>query len=382
MSDVTQARVLRVPFVDLTEQIASLRAEIDDALGRVVSRASFVLGPELESLELEFASYIGAEYAIGVASGTDALELALRALDVGAGDEVITVANTFAATAFAITATGATPVFVDVDPGTLLMSPIAVEEALTSHTRAIVPVHLYGQCTDMTAICRIAAQRGIAVVEDACQAHGARFGDRLAGSIGDLGCFSFYPSKNLGAMGDAGIVVTGSRRLADRVRLLRNYGSGRRYYHEQVGFNRRLDEVQAAVLRVKLPHLDEWNAARREIANRYCARLGALEGIISPQPPFDDQSMHLFVVRCQRRDELCVSLEERGVATAIHYPLPLHRQGAYAPRKSRSLPVTEQAADEILSLPMYPELSADAVDYVCDQIAAYVHERADSTTVE
>ena len=371
MSDSGSTDLARVPFVDLSGQIELLREEIDQAIGRVVARSSFVLGPEVESFEREFGMYLGAEHAIGVSSGTDALELALRALGIGVNDEVITVANTFIATAFAISATGATPVLVDVDPDTLLIDSRAVEAAITPRTRAIVPVHLYGRCADMRAIVGIARRRKIAVVEDACQAHGARHDGRSAGTLGDLGCFSFYPSKNLGALGDGGAVVTSDRRLAEQVRLLRNYGSTRRYHHQRLGFNRRLDEVQAAVLRVKLGHLDKWNQARRSLAERYHARLGGVEGVTPPKRPFDDQSVHLFVIRCRERDRLRAVLDERGIATQVHYPVPVHRQAAYRELRETSLPVTEQTAGEILSLPMYPELSIAALDYVCDQIAGY-----------
>jgi dTDP-4-amino-4,6-dideoxygalactose transaminase len=345
-----------------------LAEELEAATKRVLHSGWYILGPELEAFEQAFAAYHGVAHAVGVANGTDAVELALRALGVGAGDEVITVAHTAVATVCAVERTGATPVLVDIDEETYTMDPRAAAAAVTDRTRAIVPVHLYGHPADMGALMDLAARHGIAVVEDCAQAHGARIGGRLVGTFGHLGAFSFYPTKNLGAYGDGGAVVTGDPALAERVRRLRNYGQTDRYHHVERGQNSRLDEMQAAILRVKLAHLDEHNALRRRLAGEYSRRLA---GVAVPScrdgagPVF-----HLYVVRHPRRDDLMSALREEGIGTLIHYPIPVHLQEAYrdlgyAPG---ALPVTERAAEEILSLPLYAGLTPEALEMVVDAV--------------
>ncbi len=324
-----------IPFVDLGPELDELAGPLAQAVQRVIASRRFVLGAELEEFERELAAAFATRHPVGVASGTDALELALRALGIGPGDEVITVAHTFIATGLAITATGAQPVFVDVRLEDGLIDPQAVEAAVGPRTRAIVPVHLYGRCADMDAIAPIAARHGLHVVEDAAQAHGATYRGRPAGSLGELACLSFYPSKNLGALGDAGAVLTAGDELDARLRLLRNYGEQARYEHVTFGRNSRCDELQAAILRVKLAHLERWNASRRRLAGVYLAEL---RGVTGDPPPgvtplaidLDSDSLHLFVVRADRRAELAEHLARRGIATQIHYPIPLHRQGPYA----------------------------------------------------
>jgi dTDP-4-amino-4,6-dideoxygalactose transaminase len=357
--------------LELRRQLADLGPGLQEAIDRVLSRGQFILGEELDGFESEFAEFIGVRNAVGVASGTDALELALRALAIGPGDEVITVAHTFVATPLSIIAVGATPVFVDVSEEDGLMDLALAEAAITERTRAVMPVHLYGRSVDAAALRALTARHGLATVEDAAQAHGARSDGRRAGANGDLGCFSFYPSKNLGALGDAGAVVSDDSRLAERLMLLRNYGQDRRYHHVVEGRNSRLDELQAAVLRVKLPHLERWNDARRSIAARYLEAARSVE-LATIAVDLETDVVHQFVVRSADRDGLAHHLEEAGVATGIHYPIPCHRQPALGPRTARiSLPVTEQLAAEVLSLPMYPELSVDEVERVCRALTAW-----------
>jgi dTDP-4-amino-4,6-dideoxygalactose transaminase len=322
------------------------------------------------SFEEEFARYCDVAHAVGVDSGTSALELALRAYDIGPGDEVITAANTFVATAFAISHAGATPVLVDVDPSTSALDPALIAAAVSRRTRAIIPVHLYGQIAPMEAVTAIAREHGLVVIEDACQAHGARAHGRRAGSFGDAAAFSFYPSKNLGAQGDGGIVVTPHDDIAQRLRLLRNYGTTEKYRSEIVGFNRRLDTLQAAMLRVKLVHLDDWNVARRGHAAHY-DRL--LEDVALVRPVVADGGepvWHLYVVRTAERDRVRAQLDARGIQTGIHYPIPVHLQPAYRDlgHGPGDFPVTERLADEIISLPMYPEMSPEAVERVADAL--------------
>jgi dTDP-4-amino-4,6-dideoxygalactose transaminase len=356
-----------IPFVDLQRQYDSIAAEIDAALAAVIGRSAFVGGPFVERFEREFAAYCEAEHCIGVANGTDALELALRALDIGPGDEVLTVPNTFIATAAAITAVGATPVFVDVHPDTYQMDATRLEAAITPRARAILPVHLYGHPADLDAILAVAVAHGLAVIEDACQAHGARYKGRRVGAIGDIGCFSFYPGKNLGAYGDAGAVVTNSAELAARVRQLADHGRIDKYRHAVVGRNSRLDGLQAAVLSVKLRHLDDWNAARQRVATEFTARL--LEGPLVPPAvaPDAEPVFHLFVVRTDRREAVQRALDEAGVASGIHYPVPLHLQPAYRDLGlgAGAFPVAEAHAEQIVSLPIFAELTDDEIDRIC-----------------
>jgi dTDP-4-amino-4,6-dideoxygalactose transaminase len=371
------------------EQYLAHRGEIDAAIDKVLTNGRYILGPEVEAFEREFADYCGVKHAVGVGSGTEALHIALAAMGITNGDEVITTAHTAVATASAIRLCGATPIFVDIDPKTWTLDPRLIEEAITPKTKAIVPVHIYGQPADLAPILEL----GVPVLEDCAQAHGAMYGGRRVGSMGVLGAFSFYPTKNLGAIGDGGAVVTDSDELAHRMRLLREYGWAERYDSSSDGWTSRLDELQAAILRVKLRHLDDDNARRRAIAKRYDEALGEQTGVSAPhtaeQPgvsaphtaawcstdtpvcvPFvrDDVEhvYHLYVVTTDRRDELQQHLRERGIGALVHYPVAVHKQPAYA--TSDSLPNTERAARTVLSLPMYPELTADEQSQVIEAV--------------
>jgi dTDP-4-amino-4,6-dideoxygalactose transaminase len=363
---------IAIAFGDLKRQYESIKPELDEAAARVLSSGWYILGPEVRAFEDEFAALCGVGHAIGVGNGTEALYLALLGLGVGAGDEVVTVANAADYEPLTILQAGARPVFVDVDERTYTIEPELLEAAITPRTKAIMPVHLYGRMADMAAIMAVAERHGLPVIEDCAQSHGARFGERVAGSMGACGCFSFYPSKNLGALGDGGMIVTGDADLAARLRRLRMYGWEKRYYTvDSGGINSRLDEIQAALLRVKLRHLAGWNDARRRIARRYNELLAGAD-LLLPDVP-DDQShvCHLYVVQSAQRDRLQSALRERGVETAIHYPLPalllpVYR-GLAAPG---SLPVTERLAGQVLSLPIYPELT----DAEVAAVAAAVRE--------
>jgi dTDP-4-amino-4,6-dideoxygalactose transaminase len=363
---------MQIPFVDLKSQYAALRDEITLAISGALESMDLILGPNVEAFEMEFAAFCGVEHAIGVGSGTDALYLALRACDIGQGDEVITVSNSFVATASAILMTGATPVFVDVDARTHTMDPDRLRAAITLNTKAIVPVHLYGRLADMSALLAIAREYGLRVIEDACQAHGAE--DRLgrAGGIGDVAAFSFYMSKNLGAYGEAGAVTTRDGQIAERVRRLRNHGSVRRYEHLEVGANARLDEVQAAVLRVKLRHLETWNQRRRHHAARYGESLEGLDVVPPAASGKADHVYHLYVIQvpAASRDEIQKALGARGIATGIHYPIPIHQQPAMQRMVygSGDMTVTEALAPRILSLPIYAELEGEQIRYVADAL--------------
>ena len=348
----------RIPFLDVGAAYAELREEIDAATRGVMTSGQFILGPEVSAFEEEFAAYCETRHAIGVGSGLDALRLILLGYDLGPGDEVVVPSNTFIATWLAVTQAGAIPVPVEPDPVSHNITAEAVEAAITPSTKAIMPVHLYGHPADMDAIVALGRERGIPVIEDAAQAQGARYHGRRAGSLGDAAGFSFYPGKNLGAMGDAGAVTTDDDALAERVRMLRNYGSKVKYHHDVPGMNSRLDSLQAAALRVKLRYLDEWNDRRRRLAARYIDALAGVEGLVLPVPAeWAEPVWHLFVVRSPNRDTLQMRLSEAGVDTIIHYPIPPHRTGAYAGGfDGVRLPVAEQLADEVLSLPMGPHL--------------------------
>jgi dTDP-4-amino-4,6-dideoxygalactose transaminase len=358
----------RVLFNDLRPQYAAIQDEVDAAVRGVLERGWFVLGPEVEAFEAEFAAYCGARHAVGVGSGTEALHLALWACELQPGDEVVTVAHTAVPTINAISLTGARPVFVDVDPATRTMDPAAAAAAITPRTRALLPVHLYGHTADMGPLQALARAHGLRLIEDAAQAHGAEYQGTRAGRLGELAAFSFYPTKNLGAYGDGGMVVTDDAALAERLRLLRNYGQTDRYHHQIEGMNSRLDELQAAVLRVKLRHLDQWTAARRERAARYAAGLRAVP------PPAEAEwarhVYHLYAVCVPERERVQAALAAAGIGTLVHYPIPAHLQPAYAHLgvARGSLPVTERLADEVLSLPLYPELPLDQVDAVADAL--------------
>lgn len=351
-----------IPLVDLKAQTILIRDEVDAAMGAVLDRCDFILGQDVGAFEQEFADFCGAAHGVGCASGTDALHLAFRALDIGPGDEVIMPAMTFVATALGASMIGAKPVLVDVDPDTALIDPDAIAKAITPNTKAIVPVHLFGQCADMDAINAIAADAGIPVVEDAAQAHGADRNGQKAGAMGTIGCFSFYPGKNLGAYGDGGMVTTNDDGLAERLRLLRNWGSIKKYHHEETGLNSRLDSVQAAILRVKLARLAGWNDARRAHAKAYDTALKDIPGIDATT--YNTGSVyHLYVIRVAERDRVLAALNDAGVGAGIHYPFAVHELGAYKflGYKRGAFPVSEAWADHCLSLPMYAELPDDAV---------------------
>ena len=371
---------MQVPFVDLKAQYRTIAAEVDEAMQRVIADTDFILGKEVELFEQEFAAYCEAKYAVGLDSGISALELALRAYGIGQGDEVITVSHTFIATVSSISFTGASPVFVDVDPVTYNLEPAQLEAAITPRTKAILPVHLYGQPAEMDEILAVARKYDLIVIEDACQAHGARYQGRRVGALGHAGCFSFYPGKNLGAYGDGGMLVTNDAELAEKVRMLRNYGQREKYHHVFLAYNRRLDTLQAAVLRVKLRRLDEWNAMRQRTAQLYSECLQDQEDIITLPRAASDRShvYHLYVIQHPQRDALLASFHEQGISAGIHYPLPVHLQPCYEHLNvlHGSLPITESLASRVLSLPMFPEISVEQVQHVCHQLTkAYEHVR-------
>ena len=357
---------MQVPFVDLKTQYQQLKDEMASAMGEVLDSCGFILGPAVSRFESQFAQFCEVEHAVGVASGLDALILALRALDVGPGDEVIVQANTFIATALAVTATGARPVLVDCEAVHYNLDVAQIKEAITERTKVILPVHLYGQPADMNEMLSLAEEAGLFVVEDAAQAHGARYHGNRCGSMGNLGCFSFYPGKNLGAYGDGGAITTDDAQLAARLRQIRNYGSEVKYHHSQKGVNSRLDSLQAAVLGVKLNYLEDWNRSRRSAAAAYCSGLEGLDLVLPRTAEHNEHVFHLFVVQVEERDEFMRFLGEQGVSTGIHYPVPIHLQGAYAElEKPRgSFPVTEHMVDRLVSLPMFPEIEERQVDQV------------------
>ena len=354
-------------------QYLSYKNEIDAALRRVVDKGWYILGEEVKAFEMEFAAYIGVDHAVGVGSGTEAIHLALMACGIGPGDEVITVSHTAVATIAAIELAGATPVFVDIEPYFYTINASYIEKLITARTKAIIPVHLYGQPADIQKVLEIAQKHKLRVIEDCAQAHGARFEDKRVGSFGDLGCFSFYPTKNLGALGDGGMVITNDQNLADRVRALREYGWQERYVSHIKGMNSRLDEIQAAILRVKLRYLDEDNEKRCAVANIYNKELGTTVLSLPKRRNRSTHVYHLYVVRCTRRDKLQTFLKERKIGALIHYPLPVHEQPAYKNRITGSvnLPETERSAREILSLPMFPELSTEDAISVIKAIQAF-----------
>ncbi|MBW1782637.1 MAG: DegT/DnrJ/EryC1/StrS family aminotransferase [Deltaproteobacteria bacterium] len=364
---------MKVPFVDLTSQHLPIIKDIRAATDRVVETTDFILGKDVSDFEGQFARYCGTQFAIGVDSGTSALELALRAVDIGSGDEVITVANTFIATASAIAFTGARPIFVDIDKETYNISIDGIRAAISPKTKAIIPVHLYGQPADMDPILELAREHHLKVIEDACQAHGAQYKGRRVGSMGDAGCFSFYPAKNLGAFGDGGIVVTNNPDMADRIGMLRNYGQREKYDHRFIAYNRRLDTLQAAVLRIKLRHLDEWNDARRSHAYLYNEMLSGKDLILPVEAEYAHHVYHLYVVRTEKRDNLQAYLTDKGIATGIHYPIPIHLQNAYQylGYGMGGFPRTEETSNQILSLPMFPGMNHDQVEYVAETIGQF-----------
>jgi dTDP-4-amino-4,6-dideoxygalactose transaminase len=361
---------MKVPLIDLKAQHRAIQAELNLAIQEVMARADFCLGEDVTRFEEEYAAFCGVRYAVGVDSGLSALELSLRALDIGPGDEVIVPANSFIATAAAVTFSGARPVLVDVEPETYNIAVSQVEAALTPRTRAIIPVHLYGLPANMEAISRLSRQHDLCVIEDACQAHGALYAGRRVGSLGHAAAFSFYPTKNLGGCGDSGMVVTNDAEVVDRVRAMRNCGQRTKYVHELAPFNHRMDTLQAAILRVKLRHLDRWIEARQQVAARYGELFAGSEVVTPVYGAGARHVYHLYVIRIAHRDALQMHLQRHGIGTAIHYPLPIHRQPFYAGNGYRpgELPITEQLSGQILSLPMFPEMTGDQTEYVANEV--------------
>lgn len=362
-----------VNFVDLKKQYHSIKEEIDSAVLGVLESTQFVLGKEVAAFEEEFADYCHSSHGVAVNSGTSALHLAFLAAGIGAGDEVITVANTFIATVAAIRYTGALPVLVEMDPVSYTMDPKSIEAAITPRTKAICPVHLFGQMADMDAIMAIADKHHLYVIEDAAQAHGAEYKGRRAGSIGHLGCFSFYPGKNLGAYGEGGLVTTEDANLAHTIRMMRDWGAEKKYYHDVMGFNYRMSGFQGAILRVKLRHLEQWTEARRQHAAFYNQQLSGSGVALPTEMDYARHVYHLYVIRSERRDALQKALDEKKIYTGIHYPIPVHMQKAHADLgyQQGDFPLTEKAADEILSLPMFAELLEDEIMLVCDAIKEF-----------
>ncbi|MGQ9478240.1 MAG: DegT/DnrJ/EryC1/StrS family aminotransferase [Candidatus Bipolaricaulia bacterium] len=359
-----------VPFDPLGRQYSAISAEIDRAIKAVLSSGRYILGENVMRFEEEFARYCGTKYAVGISSGTAALHLALLACGVGPGDEVITAANTYIATIFAISYVGARPVLVDIDPESYTLDIAQVERAITERTGAIIPVHLYGQCADMDPIMKLARNYGLKVIEDAAQAHGAEYKGRRAGSFGDAGCFSFYPSKNLGACGDGGAVVTNDKEIYEKLRIYRYMGQPKKHLHLVIGYQERLDELQAAILRIKLRHLDRWNEQRRKWAALYDKLLADTPVVCPKEQPYGRHVYHLYVIRVKWRDAVKARLAEAGIETQIHYPTPAHLQPAYANigYAKGSFPITERYSEEILSLPLYPELKEEEVREVAQEL--------------
>jgi dTDP-4-amino-4,6-dideoxygalactose transaminase len=363
-----------IPFVDLKMQYRNLKPAIDGAVQSVMERGAFIMGKEHGDFERAFATYIGVKHCLGVSTGTEALELAVQACDIGPGDEVITVPNTFIATTEAITHSGAKLRWVEVDPRTYNMDPKNIEAAITPRTKALLPVHLYGQPADMEPIMDIARKHRLLVIEDCAQAHGAKYHDQTVGTFGDVACFSFYPGKNLGAYGDGGAVLTNKDEIAERVKLLRNHGSREKYVHQIEGYCNRLDNLQAAVLGIKLPHLDDWNKSRRRAAATYDRLLRSVPNVVTPYVlPGTEPVYHLYVVQLPERERLQAHLKAQGIETGIHYPIPLHQQPAYAHLgfKPEDFPISAALGPKILSLPMFAELTDDQIEYVADAVKTF-----------
>jgi dTDP-4-amino-4,6-dideoxygalactose transaminase len=374
----TAARsLMEVPILDLKAQYATIKDEVRTAIDKVLERQHFILGPEVKALEKEIGNYCGSKYAVGVASGTDALILGLRACGVGPGDEVIVPSFKFIATADAVSALGAKPVFAEIHPDTFNIDAAAVERLITPRTKAVVPVHLYGQCVDMSPLMELAKTCGLKVVEDTAQAIGANYKGRRAASIGDVGCLSFFPSKNLGGYGDGGMVVTDSEEIFKHLLALRAHGSIKKYFSEEQGWNSRLDELQAAILRVKLRYLDQWSSQRSAAADRYDALLRGLPQVVTPaRSGFGNHVFHQYTVRMKNRDLTQKRLADQGVITMIYYPTPIHLQPIYSGlgHKTGDLPITETACNQALSLPMFPELAEEQMEYVCDAMRQALKE--------
>jgi dTDP-4-amino-4,6-dideoxygalactose transaminase len=374
---------MNVPFVDLKALHRPIEAELSEAIARVLRNVCFVQGPEVKAFEEAFASYLGVRHCVAVNSGTAALHLTLLALGIGPGDEVITVSHTFIATSEAISAVGARPVFVDIDPVSYTMDPTLVEAAITNRTKAILPVHLYGNVAEMDSLMAIARRHNLILVEDACQAHGAQYKGRMAGTFGVAGCYSFYPGKNLGCCGEGGAMVTNDEALATKIRMWREHGSIKKYEHLFPGFNFRMEGIQGAVLATKLKYLDGWNDQRRAIAKRYQEYLAGQSVVLPGESPNTRHIYHLYVLQAEDRESLRDHLAQRGIETGLHYPVPLHLQEAYAflGYHKGDFPVTEQVTQHIVSLPMHPEMSLEAADYVSTAILEWVQGRvAEPTT--
>jgi dTDP-4-amino-4,6-dideoxygalactose transaminase len=362
---------MNVPFLDLKSHHAPLRDEINGAIQDVIEAAAFAGGPFVARFESDFAAYCNCRYAIGVGSGTEALWLTLLALGIGTGDEVITVPNTFMATAEAITYCGAKPVFVDVDEHKYTMDPAALQESITPRTKAIIPVHLFGQPADIDPIRSIASENGLFLIEDACQAHGAEYKGQKVGSFGDAACFSFYPGKNLGALGEAGAVVTNSSALEEKIKILRDHGQACKYHHSMIGWNCRMDGIQAAVLQIKLRHLERANQLRRSHAAQYNRALGIVEEVVTPvQAMYAWHVYHVYAIRVPDRDDLMRLLADKGIGCGVHYPIPIHLQPAYRNLgyERGAFPITERCATEFVSLPMFPELTPDQIETVAESV--------------
>lgn len=367
---------MNVPFLDLKAQYKGIQKEVNAAIQKVLDNTAFAGGPFVKSFEENFAAYCGTSYGIGVSSGTSALWLALKAFGVGEGDEVITTPNTFIATTEAITMAGAKPVFVDVDKKTYTMNPIEARMAVTSRTKAIIPVHLFGQMADMDPILKFAKANRLFVIEDASQAHGAEYKGRRAGTLGHVGCFSLYPGKNLGAYGEAGIIVTDNQFLVERIQMLRDHGQPQKYIHTMEGWNARMDGIQGAILDVKLKRLEKWNDLRREKAELYAQYLKNVPGIVLPETaPYNRHVFHVYAIRVNNRDGLMKHLQSRGVGCGIHYPIPLHLQEAYSwmGHKPGDFPVAEATASQFVSLPIYPELTEKQIEYVAECVREYMN---------
>lgn len=367
-----------IHLVDLSAQYADIKPDIDAAITNVVNATAFILGKEVALFEEEFSAYSDAKYCVGLDNGSSALELGLRALGIGKGDEVITPVNSFIASSSAISFIDATPVWVDCDPKTYTIDVSKIKQAITKKTKAIMPVHLYGQAADMDAILQVAKQHKLFVIEDACQAHGARYKGKRVGSFGDFAAFSFYPGKNLGAYGDAGALVTNNKQLYRKVKMMRSYGQSKKYHHEFLAWNRRLDTLQAGILRVKLRHLDAWNKKRQALAHSYSQLLADLPVVLPYEESYSDHVYHLYVIQTKKRDKLKSFLESKGIEVGIHYPIPIHKQRAYktAKKSPQSFPASEHIAKKLLTLPLYPELSESDVRYITNQIKKFFHEKA------
>jgi dTDP-4-amino-4,6-dideoxygalactose transaminase len=367
---------MNIPFLDLKAQFRQIEHEVVPAVQEAMANGAFIGGPQVSGFEEEFATFCDSIFCVGVGSGTDALRFALMASGIGPGHEVITVPNTFIATTEAVSQVGARPVFVDIKEDTCNIDPEKIEASITTKTRAIIPVHLYGQTADMDAVLQIADRHNLVVIEDACQAHGALYKGKKAGSMGIAGCFSFYPGKNLGAFGEAGAVVTQNEQMAQKMRMIRDHGQEKKYYHLLEGYNGRLDAIQAAVLRIKLKRLPEWTTARQRNARYYNELLANVPGIVTPtEADFAQSVYHLYVIHADNRDALQQYLAEKGIATGLHYPQPLHLQAAYQylGHKKGAFPITENSASKLLSLPMFPELTNKQIEYIAETIKNYMN---------